>query len=182
MLIFAIGRKDKAIGRRAGVLLAGRAWSGHLGKLYLRLQGWPIVQTDPDFRSHEGLQAALDGSPIHRWLGFRILSFDVDTGTLVMSAPAGGNAARSDGAPQAHGGAIATLIDSAATFACCMKVERSVPTMNMRVDYLRPAAGPTMVATARVIRAGRTAALVDVDVESGGRLVAVGRCGHATGG
>jgi uncharacterized protein (TIGR00369 family) len=52
----------------------------------------------------------------------------------------------------------------------------------MRVDYLRPAAGPDMRARARVVRAGRTAAVVDVEVESGGKLVAVGRCGHATGG
>lgn len=135
-----------------------------------------------DFRSLEGLQSLVNTSPIHRWLGFRVHAFDADAGTLELHAPAGGPAERSDGAGQAHGGAIATLIDSAATFACCMVVQRTVPTMNMRVDYLRPAAGPDMRARARVVRAGRTAAVVDVEVESGGKLVAVGRCGHATGG
>ncbi len=139
------------------------------------------METDSDFRSLEGLQALVETSPIHRLLGFRVAAFDVEAATLVLRAPADGNAARSDGALQAHGGAIATLIDSAATFACCMQVQRSVPTMNIRVDYLRPAAGPELTATARVIRAGRTTALVDVEVVSGGRLVAVGRCGHAVG-
>lgn len=140
------------------------------------------MAADPDFRSLAGLQALVETSAIHRWLGFRVHAFDVKAGRLELRAPCTGNAARSDGATQAHGGAIATLIDSAATFACCMVVERSVPTMNMRVDYLRPAAGDEMRAVARVVRAGRTAAVVDVEVEAGGKLVAVGRCGHATAG
>lgn len=134
-----------------------------------------------DFTTVEGAQAALALTPLHRWLGFRITEADAAAGTLTMTCPAGGNAARFDGAPQSHGGAIATLIDSAATFACCIHVGRSVPTTNIRVDYLRPASGAELVAKATVIRAGRMLALVDVTVESDGKLVAVGRCGEATG-
>jgi len=45
-----------------------------------------------------------------------------------------------------------------------------------RVDYLRPAMTARLTATATVRRAGRTVAVVDIDVEDGeGRLVAVGR-------
>ena len=51
-----------------------------------------------------------------------------------------------------------------------------VPTINLRIDYLRPAVGSVLTGTARVRRAGRTVALVDVDVYDEQRaLVAVGR-------
>jgi len=135
-----------------------------------------------DFTTLDGLRSTLATTPIHRWLGFAITEVDFGSGTLIMICPAGGNASRYDGAPQAHGGAIATLIDSAATFACSALLGRGVPTANIRVDYLRPAGGEMLVATARVIRAGRTLALVDVNVESGGKLVATGRCVQASGG
>lgn len=118
----------------------------------------------------------LDMTPLHRLLGFRLESFDAENGIIVIACQAGEAAERADGAGQAHGGAIATLIDSAACYAACILARRSVPTMNLHVDYLRPASGPEMTATARVVRAGRTAAVVDVEVMSAGKLVAVGRC------
>lgn len=135
---------------------------------------------DHDLGTIEGVQALLRTTPIHCWLGFRVVAMDVAAGTLSIAAPIPGNAARFEGGDQAHGGAIATLIDSTATFACSVVLGRSVPTMNLRVDYLSPATGAEMVATATVRRAGRTVAVVDVDVEAGGKLVAIGRCGQAT--
>lgn len=129
-----------------------------------------------DFNTLEGIRAVLSTTPLHRWLGFEIAEVDFAAGTLTMTCPAAGNAARYDGALQAHGGAIATLIDSAACFAACAMLGRGVPTSNIRVDYLRPAGGELLVAKARVIRAGRMLALVDVEVESDGKLVATGRC------
>ena len=57
-----------------------------------------------------------------------------------------------------------------------MAVGGGVPTINLRIDYLRPAVGSVLTGTARVRRAGRTVALVDVDVYDEQRvLVAVGR-------
>ena len=51
-----------------------------------------------------------------------------------------------------------------------------VPTINLRIDYLRPAVGRVVTGTARVRRMGRTVALVDVDVHDEQQaLVAVGR-------
>jgi uncharacterized protein (TIGR00369 family) len=134
-----------------------------------------------DLTSLEGLQSLIETTPIHRWLGFRVSAFDAVVGSLTMVCPADGNAARFDGAGQAHGGAIATLVDSTATFCCSAMLGKTVPTMNIRVDYLRPAGGTDLTATARVVRAGRTVALVDVEVHSGDKLVAVGRCGQASG-
>ena len=134
----------------------------------------------PSFETIEGVQAMMDSTPLHRLLGFRVVSIDTRTGSFSMAAPTSGNAERSDGAGQAHGGAIATLIDSTATYACCIMQGRAVPTINLRVDYLRPAGGEEMMATAIVRRAGRTVSVVDVDVIAGGKLVAIGRADLAT--
>jgi len=57
-----------------------------------------------------------------------------------------------------------------------MLVGGGVPTMNFRIDYLRPAIGSAVIAVARVRRAGRTASVVDVEVvDDEARLVALGR-------
>jgi uncharacterized protein (TIGR00369 family) len=56
-----------------------------------------------------------------------------------------------------------------------------VPTINFRVDYLRPATGQSLVGTATVRRAGRTIGVVDIDVhDQENRLVAVGRGCYST--
>jgi uncharacterized protein (TIGR00369 family) len=136
--------------------------------------------TQPNFETIAGVQAMMDTTPLHRLLGFRVLSMDSASGHFSMAASTGGNSERSDGAGQAHGGAIATLIDSTATYACCVMLGRAVPTVNLRVDYLRPAAGQQMVATAIIRKAGRTVSVVDVEVMAGGKLVAIGRADLAT--
>ena len=57
-----------------------------------------------------------------------------------------------------------------------MMLGGGVPTINFRTDYLRPAIGASLSATAWVRRAGRTIGVVDIDVhDEEGRLIAVGR-------
>ena len=79
---------------------------------------------------------------------------------------------------------LRTFIDVAGDFALALVVGGPVPTINLRVDYLRPATHTGLTATARVRRAGRTVGVVDVDVhDDSGKLVAVGRgCYSATPG
>ena len=56
-----------------------------------------------------------------------------------------------------------------------------VPTINFRVDFLRPAVSTALLGTGRLRRAGRTIGVVDVDVhDAEGRLVAVGRGCYST--
>jgi uncharacterized protein (TIGR00369 family) len=83
---------------------------------------------------------------------------------------------RGPGTGQYHGGPIASLIDVAGDFALVIRARGGVPTINFRVDYLRPATNTSLTATACVRRAGRTVGVVDVDVhDDAGRLIAVGR-------
>ena len=80
------------------------------------------------------------------------------------------------GTGQFHGGPIAAFIDAVGDYAIGMALGGGVPTINLRIDYLRPAVGGSLTGTARVRRAGRTVALVDVDVyDEQQTLVAVGR-------
>ena len=80
------------------------------------------------------------------------------------------------GTAQFHGGPIAAFIDIVGDFAVGMAVGGGVPTINLRIDYLKPAVGTLLTGTARVRRTGRTVALVDVDVHDEKQgLVAVGR-------
>src|SRR5258708_35849407 len=76
----------------------------------------------------------------------------------------GPNVERSAGTGQYHGGVIASLIDIAGDFALIAVLGYGVPTINFRVDYLRPATNTDLLAQARVRRAGRTIGLVDIHV------------------
>lgn len=134
-----------------------------------------------DLKSIEGVQALLEISPVHRLFGFELCGLDAASGALSIRSRTNGDAARADGAEQAHGGVIATLIDTTATFACSVALNQTVPTMSLHVDYLRPAGGGDMVASARVRKLGRTVTIVDVEVEAGGKLAAVGRATLASG-
>jgi uncharacterized protein (TIGR00369 family) len=75
-----------------------------------------------------------------------------------------------------HGGAIASLIDVAGDMALAMALGGGIPTINLRIDYLRPGSGAALTAHATARRAGRTIGVVDIDVlDEAGKLVAIGR-------
>src|ERR1700686_3955749 len=85
------------------------------------------------------------------------------------------------GSGQWHGGPIAAVIDTVGDYALVMSIGRPLPTINFRVDYLRPAVNPALTPRARGRRAGRSVGVVDVDVsDADGRLIAVGRASYAT--
>ncbi|MGH8241057.1 MAG: PaaI family thioesterase, partial [Steroidobacteraceae bacterium] len=72
-------------------------------------------------------------------------------------------------------------VDIAGDFALIAVLGHGVPTINFRVDYLRPAVGTDLIERAQVRRPGRTVGVVDIEVEDGnGRLVAIGRGCYGT--
>ena len=126
--------------------------------------------------SAEQIQAAFDASPFLGFLRLRVVALDHDAGTLTVSMPMRPELERRLGTGQFHGGPIAAFIDTVGDYAIGMALGGGVPTINLRIDYLRPAVGESLTAAARVRRAGRTVALVDVDVyDEQQTLVAVGR-------
>ena len=129
-----------------------------------------------EYLSKEEVQALLDASPFSKFMGVRVESLDSAQDRLVVRMPMRPEIERHAGTGQLHGGAIAALIDLAGDYAIGMKVGGGVPTVNLRTDFLRPAMNSDLIATAQVRRAGRTIAVVDIDVhDDEKRLIAVGR-------
>lgn len=81
-------------------------------------------------------------------------------------------------AEMVHGGAIASLIDSAGVVAVWSNVDSSVTrgaTIDLTVNYMAAAEGVDLTAEAQVIRRGRSVVFVDVNVTSpNGERVAKG--------
>lgn len=114
-------------------------------------------------------------SPYHRLLGLEMLKAEPEE--VVVRMPFREELLAGDDAEghYVHGGAIASLVDTAGDFAVIAAVGHDVPTIDLRVDYLRPATG-ALTATARTRKAGRSFAVADVEVtDDAGRTVAIGR-------
>ena len=131
--------------------------------------------------TRETLERHLDDSAFQRSLGLRLESFDAAQQTVAIRAVYGPQVERSNGSGQFHGGVIASLIDIAGDFALIAVLGFGVPTINLRIDYLRPAVNHDLLATARVRRAGRSIGVVDIEVtDHSGRLIALGRGCYGT--
>ena len=65
-----------------------------------------------------------------------------------------------------HGGAVASLIDTAAAFAVLTQLEPNgrVTTTDLTVHYLRPVSSGRLTATARIVRGGRRLFVLSVEV------------------
>jgi uncharacterized protein (TIGR00369 family) len=127
------------------------------------------------------VQAILDHSPFIAWLGLKIVSLDYERQEIKVRMTMRPELERRPGTRQFHGGPIAAFIDLAGDFAIGMLVGGGVPTMNFRTDYLRPAIGEALTAVARVRRAGKTTAVVDIEVvDHDNKLVALGRGAYSS--
>jgi len=65
-----------------------------------------------------------------------------------------------------HGGAVASLIDTAAAFAIVTRLESGerVTTTDLTIHYLRPITSGRITATARIVRGGRRLFVISVEV------------------
>lgn len=129
-----------------------------------------------DALSKADIQQMLDNSPFISFMQLKVEALDPDADRIVMRMPMRPEFERRAGTGQWHGGPIAALIDTAGDYAVVMKVGAGVPTVNFRTDFLRPGIDTDLIATAQVRRAGRSIAVVDIDVhDENGKLLAVGR-------
>jgi uncharacterized protein (TIGR00369 family) len=104
----------------------------------------------------------LDHVPFAKLLGIEVDS--VEPGHAVLSMKLRDDLMRNNNI--AHGGAIATLIDSAmaiAIMALLEENERTV-TVDLTIHYLRPLSEGTTRASARVVRAGRRVITVSAEL------------------
>jgi uncharacterized protein (TIGR00369 family) len=113
-------------------------------------------------------------SPFHDFLDLEATK--LGEGRVEVRAPFRPEFLRATDSDMIHGGIISALIDIAGDYAVASVLGGGVPTIDLRVDYLRPALRTDLVAKATAVKVGRTVAVADVELFDGeGRLVAVGR-------
>ena len=140
-----------------------------------------MTKPKPEPLSRDQVQQLFDRSPFISTLGLKVVSLDYDASELTVEMALQPAFERSAGSKQFHGGPIASLIDTVGDFAIGMMLGGGVPTINIRIDYLKPAVGDGLVAVARVRRAGRTVTVVDIDVfNAKHEPVAIGRGTYAS--
>jgi len=120
-----------------------------------------------------------DHSPFMRFLGLQLVR--AEEGSVEIRLPFREEFLRSDGSDWLHGGVVSSLADIVGDYAVITKTGAGVPTIDLRVDYLRPARRGDLVATGRTLRVGRTVSVADVEIrDSYGTVVAVGRAVYAS--
>ncbi len=120
-----------------------------------------------------------DHSPFMRFLGLEMIR--ADKGVVEIRLPFREEFLRQDGSDWLHGGVLSALADIVGDYAVMTETAAGVPTIDMRVDYLRPARKGDLTAIGRTVRVGRTVSVADVDIrDASGTLVAVGRACYAS--
>ena len=122
------------------------------------------------------LRHELSHPPFHALLALDAVSVDAAAGEVVVRLPYSPTLRRANDSDDIHGGVLAALIDITAHAAVAVQTGRMAPTVDLRIDYLRPAPGVALFATGRTLRVGRAIARVDVEIRTGeSTVVAVGR-------
>jgi uncharacterized protein (TIGR00369 family) len=123
----------------------------------------------------------LEHSPFARHLGIEVVSFGA--GEAELRLPFRPELATMGDV--VHGGAISSLIDTAAAAAAVSAADGDElgggTTVDLSVSLLGAARGSDLTARAKVIRSGRSISFADVDVDGGdGRPVAKGLVTYRT--
>jgi uncharacterized protein (TIGR00369 family) len=124
--------------------------------------------------TREQLQERVSRAPFNSWLGLELVAWDERGVTLRLRNRrelSGQVALRA-----LHGGIIAALIDVGCSMAVIAQTGESIFTVDMRVDYLRPATDDEFTVRGEVVRLGRTLATAETQViAADGKVVASGR-------
>lgn len=114
---------------------------------------------------------AVKTTPYLKLLGIELV--DIEEGRAVMSLEMQEKLRQPYGL--LHGGATASLIDTATAFAVIgvLPEDEKATTVDLTVQYLRPVTEGKIVCTAKVVRAGKRLLFVSAEVENGeGKLIA----------
>jgi uncharacterized protein (TIGR00369 family) len=122
----------------------------------------------------EAVQARLTRGPFHQWLGLKVLR--VAEGEIDIQATWRPEWVVNPDGGYTHGGILATLVDLTADWALVSTTGRGVPTIDMRVDYHRPAMQGDLVCKGKVVKGGKQFSVCEASVfNAEGQLLASGR-------
>lgn len=121
------------------------------------------------------LRHELAEPPFHDFLRPQAVDVESD-GTVVVRLPFRPEFRRRSDSPFIHGGIIASLADLVAHAAIAVQVQRMVPTIDLRIDYLRAAPEGDLIAKGRILIVGRSIGRADVEITgSSEKILAVAR-------
>lgn len=127
----------------------------------------------------EEAQALVSRGPFLRWLGLQVTEIGPDS--ISAKARWREDWVANPTLGQTHGGILAALVDFAADFALLGSIGHPVPTIDLRVDYLRLAKQGDLIAKGRVIKLGKQFSICEALVlDESDRLIASGRGAFAT--
>jgi uncharacterized protein (TIGR00369 family) len=125
------------------------------------------------------VQALITRAPFHQWLGLTVMS--VSDNAIELKAKWRQEWVVNLERGYTHGGVLAALIDLAADWAMVKQTGRGVPTIDLRIDYHRPAGRGDLIARGKVIRSGSQFATAEAQIfDQDGKLVASGRGTYLT--
>jgi uncharacterized protein (TIGR00369 family) len=107
--------------------------------------------------------------PFNAFLGVRVTS--VSASSVVMEIPFRDVLVGDPLRPALHGGVLSALADTcggAAVWVAVKNPHARISTIDLRVDYLRPAGLDTLIAEAHVVRLGNRVGVADVRLFSAG--------------
>src|SRR5437870_2166890 len=121
-----------------------------------------MSKPDLDPQKLERARGAFASVPYAKFLGLRL--GEIGDGEVSIHLDVRDELKQNQGV--VHGGAIASLIDTAAAFAVLMRIDLNerVTTTDLTIHYLRPVTSGRMTATARVIRGGRRLFVLSIEV------------------
>ena len=125
------------------------------------------------------MELRFDHSPFMRFLGLTLVRSE--HGLVEVQLPFREEFMRQDGSDWYHGGVISALADIVGDYAVITETGAGVPTIDLRVDYLRPARRGDLVGVGRTVRVGKTVSVADVEIrDTTGTLVAIARAVYAS--
>ncbi len=121
------------------------------------------------------MEISLDQSPYARFLGAEMVRSE--EGLVEIRLPFREEFLRMEGSDWYHGGIISAIADIAGAFAVLIAAGGgSGATIDLRIDYLKPARRGDLVAIGRVVKVGRRICRADMEVrDASDDMVAVGR-------
>ncbi len=121
----------------------------------------------------KALRAAVASAPYYQLL--KITLERIDVGFTRFRMPFRKELTQAYGV--VHGGAIATLADTAVAFAMMTMIQpgEKVTTVEFKINFLTPVTEDEMISEARIINKGKRLALADMEVKTvDGKLIAKG--------
>lgn len=124
--------------------------------------------------SDERFTDALLMAPFHRWLNLELLS--QSPSGIELSMPWRPEIVSNPSIGSAHGGILSALIDLTGLYTVLAAGGSVKATIDLRVDFHRPATGGPLKVTGRPVKIGRSIAVAEARIETEeGKLISSGR-------